>query len=293
MLIKTLLLAFAGVLLLYVLAMGWLWLRQERLMFFPEPLPADHRFELSSDVRELTVDVPGARLSVLQLRRPQPDAVVFYLHGNAGNLASWFVDPDFYRALNVDLVMLDYRGYGKSTGQIQSEAQLLADARAVWDAVADQYPGVKRIFFGRSLGTGLVTQLAASLPPEQRPDSLVLVSPYLSFEAMTRLHYPYVPTALLRYPLRSDLALAELARTGPTRPTGPRCMQVVLLHGDQDDLIPHQHSAALAALSPHFRYEPIVGAGHNDLQLFASYLRAVTQAVQQTIAAPRLQACQP
>jgi hypothetical protein len=62
--------------------------------------------------------------------------VVFYLHGNAGNLDSWFVNADFWRQANVDLFMLDYRGYGKSSGRITSQAQLEADVRAAWAAVA-------------------------------------------------------------------------------------------------------------------------------------------------------------
>jgi hypothetical protein len=95
-----------------------LWFGQERLLFKPVPLPPDAALSSEPDVTERFVDVPGARLSVLELRRPNPEGVVFFLHGNSANLKEWFIDGSLYRRANVDLVMMDYRGFGKSTGRI-------------------------------------------------------------------------------------------------------------------------------------------------------------------------------
>jgi len=274
MLLLRLLAALLG---LAALALAALWWGQERLIFQPTPLPADHRFVLGDDVSERWIDVPGARLHALHLRRPQPDGLVFYLHGNAGNLASWFVDLDFWRGMNVDLFMVDYRGYGKSSGQIRSEAELLADVQAAWLAVAPAYAGRPVVLAGRSLGTGLAARLAATLPAAQRP-ALLLVSPFRSLQALAAAHYPLVPDALLRYPLRTDLAFQALAAApGPQAP-------VVLLHGANDTLIPPAHSKALAALVPGAQWQLIAGAGHNDLQDFPVYMDAVRQAVRSAVA---------
>lgn len=263
---------------LSAVAAAALWWGQERLIFHPVPLPADHRFGLPADVQEATIDVPGARLHALHLRLPQPDGMVFYLHGNAGNLASWFVNLDFWRGLNVDLFMVDYRGFGKSSGRITSQAQLLADVQAAWQAVAPAYAGRPVVLAGRSLGTGLAAQLAAALPADQRPAQLLLVSPYRSLQALADAHYPLVPGALLRYPLRTDQALQALAAAPGPRPS------VVLLHGAQDALIPADHSTALAALVPGPRVAIIPAAGHADLQDFPVYLDAVRQAVRSAVA---------
>jgi pimeloyl-ACP methyl ester carboxylesterase len=259
------------------LAAAALWWGQERLIFQPVPLPADHRFNLPTDVHEVGIDVPGARLHALHLRLPQPDGLVFYLHGNAGNLASWFVNLDFWRGLNVDLFMVDYRGFGKSSGRITSQAQLLADVQAAWQAVAPGYAGRPVVLAGRSLGTGLAAQLAAALPADQRPAQLLLVSPYRSLQALADAHYPLVPGALLRYPLRTDQALQALAAAPGPRPA------VVLLHGAQDALIPADHSTALAALVPGAQVGIMAGAGHADLQDFPVYLDAVRQAVRSAV----------
>lgn len=250
-------------LLLYAGLLALLWFTQERLLFMPEPLAPDAPLHRAPDVHERFVEVPGARLSVLELRLDEPAGVVFFLHGNAGNLQSWFVNADFYRRANVDLVMLDYRGYGKSSGRIESEAQLHADVQAVWETVAPRYRGKRVVVYGRSLGSGLAAALAARIAP----DLTLLVSPYLSMRALAAQHYPWVPAVLLRYPLRTDEFIARIA--------GP----VLLLHGARDAVIPSGHSQALARLNPHARVVLVEGAGHNDLQEFEPYLAAVRSAL--------------
>lgn len=248
---------------LYLTLLAVLWWGQERLLFMPQRLPQDHRFGFGADVHERIIDVPGARLHALHLRLPAPRGVVFFLHGNAGNLESWFADLEFYRRTNFDLFMIDYRGYGKSTGRIESEAQLHADVRAAWEAVAPGYAGRKRVLFGRSLGSGLVAHLSVSVQPELT----VLVSPYSSIRALAAEHYPWVPAALLRYPLDTGAAVSQL-RT-----------PLLLVDGDRDTLIAPWHSDALRALNPRAQALRIKGAGHNDLQEFDDYRAALRAAL--------------
>src|SRR6267378_4894014 len=132
--------------------LGLVYLRQEKLIFFPEPLPADFPLAIP-DVEQVLIRVDGATLLALHLKLPRPKGVVFFLHGNAGNLADWFVDTPLYRSANFDLFMIDYRGYGKSSGRIESEEQLHADVRKAWDIVAPLYAGKRIVIYGRSLGT--------------------------------------------------------------------------------------------------------------------------------------------
>jgi len=249
--------------LLYAAAVGALWWGQELLLFHPIALPADHAFRLADDVHETWVDVPGARLNALHLRLPKPDGVVFFLHGNAGNLERWFVNVDFYRKANFDLFMLDYRGFGKSTGHIESQAQLEADVRAAWAQVAPAYAGKKRVIYGRSLGTGLATGLAA----EVQPELTILVSPYSSMLQLAGEKYPWVPGAVLRYPLRTDLLLPHVKG------------RIVLAHGEVDTLIPLAHSERLQALAPSAELLRVPGAGHGDIHGFKVYLEGLRAAL--------------
>ena len=260
---RTLLIALFTAVGLYAAVVALLWWTQERLLFHPEKLPLSHRFELGPDVQETWVDVPGARLNALHLKLPAAAGVVFFLHGNAGSLQSWFVGVDFYRRANMDLFMIDYRGYGKSSGQIQSQAQLEADVRVAWAQVAPMYAGKRLVVYGRSLGTALAAGLAA----EVQPELTVLVSPYISMAALAREHYPWVPSVALRYPLRTDLALPQVR--------GP----VLLAHGGQDTLIAASHSERLRALSPQAELLLVGGAGHGDIQDFPVYLDRLAAAL--------------
>ncbi len=249
--------------LMLIIAIGvWLWFKQERLLFRSDVLPAATVLASAADITETFVDVNGARLSALHLKREGAKGVVFFLHGNAGNLKSWFVNTDLYRQANFDLFMIDYRGYGKSSGNIDSETQLHADVRAAFAKIAPQYAGKKIVVYGRSLGTGLAAKLSADLAQEPKlpqPDLTVLVSPYSSMVALTGDVYPLIPESLLRYPLRTDHAVSGIKSP------------LLLIHGAADTLIAPSHSAALKALAPKAELLLVPGAGHNDIQTFEAY----------------------
>ena len=224
---------------------------QERLIFPGTPLAADYHFEFDRDQRfeELRVPVPGATLDALHFMQDKPRGLVFFVHGNAGNLATWTTGIDFYRRINYDLFIFDYRGYGKSTGHIESEDQLVADVRAAWDSIAPRYHDLPIIIQGRSLGTGLAARLARDVDPRL----LVLVSPYTSLAALGKRQYPLVPAWLNRYPMRTDALIGDI-----------QC-PILLVHGTADSLIPFTESEHLKghARSP-IELLAIAGAGHTD-----------------------------
>jgi pimeloyl-ACP methyl ester carboxylesterase len=259
MTMRQLLQAGLWVLALYALLLFVVWWQQERLIFVPIRLPPDHRFAFGDDVHEVHLDVPGARLHALHLRQARPRGLVFFLHGNAGNLDGWFAEVEFYRRHNFDLFMLDYRGYGKSGGRIASQAELEADVRAAWARIGPAYAGTMRVIAGQSLGSALAAGLAA----EVQPELTLLISPYESMRALAAQHYRWVPTALLRYPLDTAAALARV-RT-----------PVLLVHGERDDLIAPAHAERLARTAPKADLVIVRGAGHNDLPAFAPYYQAI------------------
>lgn len=256
---------------IYTLMVGLMWWGQEWLLFRPERLPPDHRFALPSNVQETWIAVDGGRLNALHLRQPQPSGFALILHGNGGHLGAWWFDLLPYTRAGLDVLMIDYRGYGKSPGRITSQAQLEADVRAAWDHALAVVPGGHRVLVGRSLGAGLAARLAA----EVQPDATLLVSPYTSVLQLAVEHHPWVPAPLmrrlLRYPLAADEALPRIR--------GP----VTLLHGGQDTLIPVHHARALHALAPAARLVVVPQGGHGDLHRFAVYQDAVTQALREVL----------
>ncbi|MFO1323918.1 MAG: alpha/beta fold hydrolase [Burkholderiales bacterium] len=239
-----------------------LYFTQERLIFPGTPLPRDHRFAFDTPVTEIAVPVDGATLDALLFTQANPRGLVFFLHGNAGNLQSWTTGVDFWRRANFDLFIFDYRGYGRSTGAIESEAQLHADVRAAFDAIAPRYAGKPIVVYGRSLGSGLAVKLARDVAP----DLTVLVTPFASLAATARRAFPFVPAFLVKYPMRTDELIGDV--------TSP----LLLIHGTRDTVIPPADSAALRARArAPVEFVVVDGAGHNDLHLFRGYQDALAE----------------
>jgi hypothetical protein len=252
----------------YAAAIGWLYFRQEQLLFEPEPLPMDEPVCSEEGTREFFIDVPGARLSVAHLKLPEPRGVFFFLHGNSGNLKKWFTQLDAFRQANFDVVMFDYRGFGKSSGRIESEEQLRADVLAVWEHFEPMYRGKRIVISGQSLGTGLAAGLTAQLCSNGcTPDLTLLVSPYSSMRALAAELYPWVPTQVLRYPL---LTLEHAAKM-----LGP----VMLIHGEKDELIPIHHSETLCGAFRTAELLRVDGAGHGDVHQYPSVRKALLAAL--------------
>lgn len=260
--IKILIALGALALLGYAGIVAALYLAQEKILFPGSKLPPDHKFTFDQPFNEVQIAVPGATLNALHITQPAPRGLLFFIHGNGGDLSTWTTGVDFYRKVNYDLFIFDYRGYGKSTGRIESEAQLHADVRAAWDTIAAQYRGrnIPIVIYGRSLGTGLAAQLAR----EVSPDLLILVSSYTSLIAASQRAYPIAPGWILKYPLRTDALIGAIKSP------------IMMIHGKQDELIPYADSEQLRPLvrSP-LEFLLVDGAGHNDIHQFPVYLEAL------------------
>jgi uncharacterized protein len=248
----------------YALLCALLYTLQARLIFFPEHDPPGTRYQLGVAAEEIVIPVQGAQLHALHVRAAAPHGVILYLHGNAGSLRSWgAVAPDLV-ARGYDLLMVDYRGYGQSTGSIASEAQLHADMDATYAWVTARYPEEQLVLYGRSLGSGLAARLAA----EHRPRLLILESPFYSLEAIARRQFPWTPQPLLKYPLRTWDWIS-----------GVQC-SVVIIHGAADDVVPLGDGERLAAfVTAPLRFHRIAGGGHNNLAASPAYWAAIDQAL--------------
>ena len=242
---------------IYAVAMAAVYLRQEQLLFYPSKLTASYPLNHAKDVTEVVIEVDGAVLSALHLRSPNSQRVALFFHGNAGNLAHWFDDVSVYREAGVDLLMVDYRGFGKSTGEIDGQEQLVADAAAAWRYLSGVSPNKELVLMGQSMGSGVAAQVAAQIEsgtlPQPKSLQLVLISPFESLQQLVWEKAPWVLPAVLRYPLRTDQAV-NLVKS-----------PVYILHGAGDTLIPVSHAERLAARRPGTKLVKIDGAGHNDL----------------------------
>ena len=253
--------------LLYVAVVGLLYFQQERLLFFPTRLPADYRFRFPGPFEERWVTAPdGTRLHGLLFPADSAKGLIFYLHGNGGALDSWGDVAPTYTRLGYSVFLLDYRGYGKSGGQIRSQEQLLADVDAAYRQLLPEFGEARTTILGYSLGTGAAAWLAA----RHHPRRLILQAPYVSMRAMARQHYPWVPGFIVRYPLDTDAVLPDV-----------RC-PIVIFHGDRDEVIDHRTTLRLQGLlKPGDEFITLLGAGHNGMTDNPDYQRALRRILAQ------------
>jgi pimeloyl-ACP methyl ester carboxylesterase len=245
---------------LYLLLCALLYAAQERLIFHPDVLPPAFAFDFPLPFTELRLPVAGATLHALYFRARQPKGAILYLPGNAGSLRWWGMVAQHFVPRGYDLLIPDYRGFGKSTSRITREALLHADAWGAYAYLQQHYPAAQIIVYGYSLGTGLATQLAA----RQAPRLLILEAPYVSLRALARRRFPFVPMVLLKYPLRTDRWIGQVG------------CPVYLVHGTADEVIPCACSLQLLPLiqAPHALIT-IAGGRHTNLAAFGAYQAAL------------------
>ena len=233
------------------------YLFQERFLFKPEKLREDFVFKYDAPFQEYFFDVaPGVRINGLHFFRDNPKGLVLYFHGNSRSIKGWAkYAKDFYR-FNYDVVLVDYRGFGKSTGK-RNESDMLTDMQFVYDRLKEKYQEDHLIVYGRSLGSGFATKLAA----DNQPRYLILDAPYQNFIKVIERFLPILPVRwVLRFHLRTDRWLKNV-----------RC-HTYILHGTKDRIIPIQHSEALQRIDPNrITLIRIEGGGHNNLPLFDKY----------------------
>jgi len=240
-------------LIVWLTTVGVLVLQEKRVIFQPSRLlraePSD--FKLQADVlRVATGD--GMVLHGWWINRLSETVVIWY-HGNAGNIADrldnarWFVDR-----FNVAVVLVDYRGYGQSTGT-PSEAGLYLDGLAIYDEVRRRGVGDKDVvLFGRSLGAAVAIEVAR----ERSARALVLEAAFSSVPALARSHYWFVPRAAVRTRMDNMSKISALS------------LPIMILHGDRDAIVPLDHARQLQEVAgDSVRLHIIAGAGHNDTYL--------------------------
>jgi predicted alpha/beta hydrolase len=152
-----------GLFLLYLTAFAMVYLQQDRFIFQRQILSGD--FHFSHDATELTIpSTDSVRLNALLFKSVDHPSkgLILYFHGNRHSLERWGRYAPALTRNGYDVLMIDYRGYGKSNG-IPSEQGLYRDAEAALAWAKQQYPSTPLIYYGRSLGTGVATYLATIL----------------------------------------------------------------------------------------------------------------------------------
>ena len=245
---------------LHSVACAAVYVFQEKFIFFPTKLPDDYYYRFPIPFEEFNIPVEGdSTLNALLFKAENSKGCVLYHHGNARSVLDWGSNAYDFVSRGYDVLFYDYRGYGKSDGEIDSEAQLMEDARKVYKWLNAKYPSDKIIQMGRSLGSGIAVQLANEYPTSK----LILETPYSSVLKIARRTVPFLPVGLLlKYKF---LSKEHIRKVGS---------EIYLIHGTQDSLIPIKHSKTLLKRNKKAQLIVIEGGGHNNLPSFEQYQKA-------------------
>jgi len=206
---------------------------------------------------DFEIPVDGAMIGARFHYPKQGGRTVLFFHGNGETVPDYDAIAPFFRDIGLNLFVVDYRGYGFSTGQ-PSVANLMGDAETIHHFLQSnvQRPGLLPLLMGRSLGSGPATHLASKYPDAYA--GLILESGFADVLPLLRVLRIEVPGHLesqVRELLSNDHKLKAIQ------------LPVLLLHGGQDTLIGPENARANFAAVPHNRkkLEIVAGAGHNNL----------------------------
>ncbi len=239
---------------------------QEYFLFKPEKLAKDFQFLYENQVvEEYNLETrDGATINGLHFRVKSPKGVVLYLKGNSKSIKGWGKFAVDFTRNNYDVIMVDYRGFGKSTGK-RSQKAIKHDIQYIYNKIRERVSEEYIILYGRSMGSGFATKLASM----NNPKMLILDAPYYSLTKVTSRYMPFMPlSVILRYPMPTYKWLKYV--NCPIR----------IIHGTQDKLIPFKSSVKLSQIKPkQTRLYPVIGGGHKNMNTFEEYHKILSEII--------------
>jgi pimeloyl-ACP methyl ester carboxylesterase len=242
-----------GLVTFYITSGVVLYLFQDLLFFHPKKLPTSHRFQFKQPFAELNLPVDDRNLNVVQFKALTSirKGIVLYFHGNMRNIERYADQAPLFTGDGYEVWMVDYPGFGKSTGK-RTEDVMYSDAQLLYRLATKEVTPKELVIYGRSIGTGVASYLAAHQPCKQ----LILETPYYSIEALARHYAPIFPVRSLmhyRFPINEYLTQVKAS--------------ITILHGTRDEIIPYKQAQRLATIKG-VELITIPQGSHNNLSTY-------------------------
>jgi hypothetical protein len=251
----------------YLLVSIVLYYVQDYFLFKPEKLPKDFQFYYDNqETQEYNLETrDGAVINGLLFKpKYKSRGVVLYLKGNSKSIKGWGKFAVDFTRHGYSVLMVDYRGFGKSTGK-RSQKAIKRDLQEVYNKIKEKATEERIIVYGRSLGSGFAAKLASM----NNPKMLILDAPYYSLTKVTGRYMPFMPLSILmKYPLPTYKWLKYV-----------KC-PIHIIHGTHDKLIPFKTSVKLSQIQPKItRLYTVIGGGHKNLNNFESYHKMLEEII--------------
>jgi pimeloyl-ACP methyl ester carboxylesterase len=249
----------SGVGFLYAALCGFLWFDQEHFIFFPSTdqsvlTPSAFRIPFE-DVWIPVPSSPEEKLHGWWIPNPGTRRLLLYLHGNGGNISANLEHAVRMRNLGTSVLIMDYRGYGRSNGRFPSESRVYEDAETAWQYLVRErnVSPSDIVIYGHSLGGAIAIELASHHPEAA---GLITESTFTSIIDMARNEraYSWLPVGLLVRQNFASIAKVPLIR-----------MPILFIHGTGDEIAPYRMSEQLYNAAPGVKKLILIeGAGHED-----------------------------
>jgi len=215
-------------------------------------VPFDEVFLITSDQQEI---------HAVHLRLPKARGVVLFFHGNKGNLTKWGERVNYFLSNSFEVFVIDYRGYGKSTGNF-NEAQMYEDALLAYSHLKKSFSEDKIVVYGFSLGSTFATKVAALNSPKE----LILEAPFYNLKKAVQFAFPLAPTFLLKFKFNTNHAIPLVASP------------ITVFHGTHDKTTSFEEAKILLRLntSSENAFIPIPEGTHHNIRTFPSYKQKLT-----------------
>ena len=218
---------------------------QEKFIFLATQLPQDFKFSFDVDFKEINLKTPDHQtINALHFKAKNPKGIILYFHGNRGDLTRWGEISKWFTQFNYDVFVIDYRGYGKSSG-VFNEQKMYADALLAYDYVKKQYPEHQIVVYGRSLGSTFAAKVAA----------------FYNLMSAIKYQIKFSPEFLFNYKFRTNNLMNKVS------------CPVTFFHGTQDEVTSPEDSNRLFDLvtHPQKKVVKIVDGIHGNLRTFQEY----------------------
>lgn len=237
-----------------------LWQLQDALLFHPTPLSENYKFQFPYPHRELLIPLNEKnKLSIVQFYPADTSnskGIVLYFHGNRENINRYARYVPNFTKNGYEVWMIDYPGYGKTVGK-STEQRFYNDAEILYKMAARKIDNDSIIIYGKSLGTGIATELAS----RHSCKHLILETPYYSISSLAAFHFPVYPVEYMsRYKFPTYVFMNSV--------TAP----ITIFHGTRDRIIPYDHAIRLKNLLKNKdEFITLEKGEHNNLPEFALF----------------------
>jgi uncharacterized protein len=246
---------FQIIALLYIIIGVALYFLQDKFIFHPKKLSADYKYHFDIPFREIDIPLTAEKnLSIVQFTVPDSvsKGIVLYFHGNRLNINRYAKYATSFTRNGYEVWMMDYPGYGKSTGK-RSEQILYDDALILYKMAISKVSLEQIIIYGKSLGTGIASQLASVSECKR----LILETPYYSMDALAKHYffiYPVIP--MIKYAMPTYQYFEYIKAP------------ITIFHGTRDAIIPYKQSKWLVEKKSGTELITLEKGKHNNLPEF-------------------------